>query len=140
MNLPSTRSLGLSLIFISLLPLSNSVQHYSSRQTFVDNSFSRLATVIEQQATRRSTGQEVRSLVEYLDDNGSAHHALSNVSSYPAPHAIGEQINILVNRNDPQDIRVDSFTGTWLEIAFYLIPGLLAFTGGLFMLARSRRR
>ncbi|ASJ71530.1 DUF3592 domain-containing protein [Granulosicoccus antarcticus] len=140
MTLPGIRWLGMGLIFISLLPLSNSAQHYSSRLAFVEDSVARLATVVQQQPVARLDSQEVQSLVEYTDENGTSHQALTNISSYPAPFAIGEQVDILVDKNDPVNIRVDSFAGTWLEVTFYLIPGLLALTGGLVMLQRSRKR
>ncbi len=74
-----------------------------------------------------------------MDDDGNPHLALANVSSYPAPYAIGEQLNILVHQDEPENIRVASFAGLWFEVAFYLIPGLLALSGGLLMLLRRKR-
>ena len=139
MVIPSRRSLGLGLILIALLPLSNSAKFYSSQQLFMSESVARQATVVEQQSVSRTNSQEVQSVVQYMDDNGTRHLALTNVSSYPAPYAIGEQLSILVHQNEPQNIRVFSFAGLWFEVAFYLIPGLLAFSGGLVMLLRRRR-
>ncbi len=138
MIIPSTRSLGLGLILIALLPLSNSAKLYSSQQLFVSKSVTRPAIVVEQQSVSRQNSQEVQSVVQYTDGGGNQQLALTNVSSYPAPYAIGEQLRILVHQDDPQNIRVSSFTGLWFEVAFYLVPGLLAFSGGLIMLLRQK--
>ncbi len=139
MIIPSTRLLGLGLILIALLPLSNSAKLYSSQQLFMSESVARQATVVEQRTVSRKNSQEVQSVVQYRDDGGNQHLALTNVSSYPAPYAIGEQLSILVHQDEPENIRVSSFTGLWFEVVFYLIPGLLAFSGGLVMLLRHKR-
>lgn len=139
MNFPGTRSLGLGLTLIALLPLSNSAKLYSSQQLFVDESVARQATVVEQQPVQRKNSREIRSVVQYTDDDGNPHLALTNVSSYPPPYAIGEQLDILVHRDDADNIRVSSFAGLWFEVAFYLVPGLLVFSGGLRMLLRRKQ-
>ncbi len=139
MMIPSTRTLGLGLILIALLPISNSAKMYSGQQLFMSESVARQATVVEQQNVSRKNSQEAQSVVQYMDDDGKRHLALTNVSSYPAPYAIGEQLSILVHQDEPQNIRVSSFAGLYFEVAFYLIPGLLAFSGGLVMLLRRKR-
>lgn len=138
MKIPGTRSLGVGLILIALLPLSNSAKLYSSQQLFVDESVARQATVVEQQPVQRKNSQEIQSIVQYTDDDGNQHLALTNVSSYPPPYAIGEQLDILVHRDEPENIRVSSFAGLWFEVAFYFVPGLLALSGGMLMLLRRK--
>lgn len=142
MNLPGTRTLGLGLIILSLLPLSRSASLFSEQKQFMAESTTRQAVVIEHRPVSGSSSKtgsgELLPIVEYWDSDGKRQTATGNVSSYPAPHAIGEEIEVLIQPDDPTRVRVLSFTGMWFETAYFLIPGLLAFAAGLLMTWRAR--
>ena len=144
MKIPSTRTLGLGLMAASLLPLSNSARLYTAQDAFMQNSVAKRAIVVAQQPTPRVPGKkktnEMQSVVEYTDDAGSRLRGPTNVSSYPAPFAVGEEIDIRISLQNPSDIRAASFTGMWFETTFYLIPGLIALAGGALMVMRGRKR
>lgn len=132
----------MGLVAASLLPLSHGARLYSAQNTFVQESVSSQAVVVDLQPAAPEPGKarssEVYSVVEFTDDSGTRRQARTNVGSYPALHDIGEQINVRFHLQNKDDVRVESFTGMWFESAFYLIPGLLCLVGGFLMIYTSR--
>lgn len=89
---------------------------------------------------RSSANRAVFSVVEFVDDEGTRRTAQTNVSSYPAPNAIGEEIEVRIHHTRLDDVRVVSFTGLWFESAFYLIPGFLTLLIGFALVLKKSRK
>lgn len=143
MNLNSKRYIGAALIFLSLLPLSHGSQLLGAQLTYIQESSVREAIVVDHasKAGPRAQGSNVELIpvVEFVDDDGTRRTAKTNVASYPAPNAIGEQVSVRVHHTRPDDIRLVSFAGLWLESAFYLVPGLLTLALGIFVMLRKSK-
>ncbi len=144
LNMNSRRYLGAGLILAALLPLSNGSRILSAQNEFVQASSVHNATVIDHvlkaPARAETVNSEVFSVVEFVDDNGNRRKATTNISSYPAPNAIGEEISVRVHRTQPDDVRVVSFAGLWLESSFYLVPGILTLAIGILLIMRKRTK
>ena len=144
MALTSTRSLGIALIVVSLLPLSNGSKLFSAQKTFFEESTASRATVVALVGAKprenKKNSTNVYSVVEFTDNEGTRRTEQTNVGSYPAAHSIGEEIDILFHPDKREDVRIASFTGLWFESAFYLIPGLAALLGGITMVLSGRKR
>lgn len=143
MNLYSRRYLGVGLALAALLPLSNGSRILSSQNAFVQASSIHNATVVNherREVTQATTSNnEVFSVVDFVDDEGIRRTAKTNISSYPAPNAIGDKITVRVHRTQPKDVRVVSFAGMWLESSFYLAPGFLTLAIGILLIVRKRK-
>ncbi|MFK7856901.1 MAG: hypothetical protein AB8B79_22490 [Granulosicoccus sp.] len=143
MALTSSKSLGFGLIIASLLPLSHGAQQFSAQNKFMQESTARLATVVGLDAADPAPGKkasvELYSVVEFTDDEGARRTARTNISSYPAPHTIGEEINIRFHHTKKDDVRVASFTGLWFQTAFFVIPGLITLLGGVALIRSGRK-
>lgn len=143
MNLYSRRYLGAGLALAALLPLSNGSRILSSQNAFVQASSIHKATVVNHErrevAQATTSNNEVFSVVEFVDDEGIRRTAKTNISSYPAANAIGDEITVRVHRTQPKDVRVVSFAGMWLESSFYLVPGFLTLAIGILLIVRKRK-
>jgi hypothetical protein len=62
----------------------------------------------------------------YTDKDGRGHEITDSVSSNPKPYAVGEQVTMLYNPDDPTDAKVDSF---WSLHLFTFIAGVFASIG-----------
>lgn len=143
MNLNSKRYFGAALIIAALLPLTHGAELAGTQNTYMQQSSARQATVIDHAIARAprtsDTRPEVFLVVEFVDDNGTRRQSKTNVASYPPSNAIGEQVVIRVHHTQPNDVRLASFSGLWLESAFYLIPGLLTFALGMLLFLKKNR-
>ncbi|MEE9321674.1 MAG: DUF3592 domain-containing protein [Granulosicoccus sp.] len=135
---------GYIALALSLLPISNGVQHYLSVQPFLETAISADAIVVRNQPTNnKSTNARDNALypvVSFTDDSGRKALAQTNVGSYPAARRQGELLSILYDPTNSLDIRENSFMGLHFEIAFYLVPGILTFLLGLFLVFSTGRK
>lgn len=143
MALTSTKYLGIALIVASLLPLSHGSKLLSSQYIFIEESTSRQAVVVGMAGDDLALGEKKTnhsySVVEFTDDEGTSRTARTNVGSYPPQHSIGAGVGIRFHRSKKNDVRIDSFTGLWLESAFYLIPGIATLLGGFGLMLSARK-
>ncbi|MFK7859826.1 MAG: hypothetical protein AB8B64_13445 [Granulosicoccus sp.] len=138
----SKRYIGAGLILAAMLPLSNGSRLLSAQNTFMQESTQRTAFVVdhvpEVSMGKSKPNRAVFSVVEFIDDDGIRRTASTNVSSYPAPNVLGEEIEVRIHHTRKDDVRVVSFTGLWFESAFYLVPGFLTLIIGVMLAWRKR--
>lgn len=142
MQITSRQSLGIALCVAALLPLSHGARQLAEQNLFVQESVLRQAWVVDHVNKVRRPGEkntnEVHSVVEFIDDNGTRRSEKTNVASYPPQHAIGDEIQIRYHRTQTGDVRDATFAGLRFESAFYLIPGLITLTGGLLLFFKRK--
>ncbi|MBX2839596.1 MAG: DUF3592 domain-containing protein [Gammaproteobacteria bacterium] len=135
--------LGLCLLLLGLLPLSNGLGKYRAVQTYVSTSISTDAVVVgytdKTGVSNPSKTAILYPVVRFSNTLGSEAEATTNVGRYPAAYEIGERVAVRFSIDHPQDVRIDSTTGLWFESLFYLVPGLLMVLTGIWLLIRSRR-
>lgn len=135
--------IGTGLILASILPLSHGSRLLSAQNTFMQESTQHNASVVDQvpmdSDNTGTVNRALLSVVEFVDDTGARRTAKTNVASYPAPNAIGDEINVRIHNARLDDVRVVSFSGLWFESAFYLVPGFLSLAIGLLILWNNRK-
>lgn len=85
-----------------------------------------------------SSGGAAAPSIEY-QWNGARHVHQSNVYTTPPAYEIGEEVKLFINREDPEDVVIDSFTGRWVAIMIVGGLGIFFFSfGTLFIFVSSK--
>lgn len=71
--------------------------------------------------------------------NGGRHVYQSNVYTTPPAYEIGEEVRLYINRQDPTDVVIDSFTGRWVAVLIVGGLGIFFFAfGTLFIFVSAK--
>jgi hypothetical protein len=63
--------------------------------------------------------------------NGVRHKFQSNVYTTPPAYRLGEKVELFINKEDPSDVVINSFTGRWLAVMIVGGIGLFFFAFGI---------
>lgn len=124
--------IGLVFGLIGAAMLSVIIYLYISHQNFLQRAVPAIGVVVS------SPHQPV---IDY-EYNGEMYSYYSSVSSNPPSYEMGEQVEVFVNPDNPNDVIVNTFTERWFVITLVGGMGLLFFGIGMvtFFAFRLRRQ
>jgi hypothetical protein len=71
----------------------------------------------------------------FKDKTLKDHFYESKVSSHPQPYAIGEKVNIVYERKNPQNVKIVSFWGLYAaSVILFMIASPLLILGSAYLL------
>lgn len=138
-----TRSLGIAVMAISLLPFGTGLQLVLERRAFLARATSAQALVVEvEQVEGRNEdrGPIMYPILQWLDTQGQTQRGRSNIGAFPTPQDIGDHVDVRYDSHDPTDVRIDSRFSLWFEPLLYLIPAALTMIGGWVIFRRKPRK
>ncbi|MGB0505912.1 MAG: DUF3592 domain-containing protein [Pikeienuella sp.] len=82
--------------------------------------------------------QTYRPLVKFTDGDGLTHMKKTDIASQKFGYAVGTQVRILFNHQNPKTVRVNTFFSLWGKAAMHLILGLVFSVSGALFLRRTK--
>ena len=122
-------------LFIGITLLSIASYTYIQQQKIVRNSQRVTGRVVEMDVAYRAGAAPI---IEY-NWNGEVRTHQSAIHAYPSPYYIDEEVSLLVNRENPEQVIIDTFTDRWSTFAILTLLGsgfLLAFAAVSFINTR----
>ena len=111
--LPS-RIVGLLFLLWALVTAGLAIWFYTSTTTFLRSAVSVPGVVTDVRPSSGSDGTTYHSVFEFSDAGGNKRRSVTNWSSNPPAHAVGEKVEVLYSPTAPSDVRLRSFTDLWL--------------------------
>lgn len=111
---------------------------YLQQRKIVRNSQRVIGKVVEMDVAYRVGAAPI---IEY-NWNGQIRTHQSAIHSYPSPYYINEEVSLLVNRGNPEQVIIDTFTDRWSTFTILTLLGsgfLLASTVVSFINTRPKR-
>jgi hypothetical protein len=136
-----------SFTIIGLVALAVATILYLHTRTFLETSIVAQGTVIdlvmvESDRSSSSSGVSIRAstnsyapVVKFTTENGLTYKFKSSFSTYPPAYDVGEKVEVLYNKTDPDEASINSFFFIWGGTLIIGSLGLLFATIGLAMLA-----
>ena len=118
------------------------INNISDRIKALDNFEKTTGTVIEMREVPETeqAGVTYAPVVKFEDKNGKTYIHSSNVSSDPPKYKTGDKVEILFDKNNPDDAFINSFLAKWSGTIMLLILPLILLPAGLWMIFAATRR
>jgi hypothetical protein len=88
----------------------------------------------------RSNGTSASAPVVEFEWRGEKRSYQPNYYSSPPNYEVGQQVALFVNRDDPEDVTIDSFTDRWALIVGLSAPGAIVFAVSIVFLYFGKRK
>ncbi len=126
------------MLLLSMVLIFSAVKQYSNTKALLSTGTPTVATVIDMIEVRSSDGYTYKPVYEYVDGVGAKVVFESSISAKPAPHDIGDQVDIICSQNG-DDRKIVSFWGLyrWPVILLSLASPLLIIGGGYLLYIRG---
>ena len=110
---------------------------YNSTSDFIDNSLlekGQVINLLEQESEDSTTYAPV---IRYSDFDGENHEFVSSSSSNPPAYEIGESVEVLYLKSNPETAEIKSFFSLWGAATIMLIMGIGFFSLGFVPVCRT---
>jgi Protein of unknown function (DUF3592) len=116
------------LVVVGLGLLVLSYHLYGKTTTFLEKADPAVGTVVDLRERESTDGDSTYSaVVEYRDPSGQSIQFVDSVSSSPPMYHSGQTVNVLYNRENPNEAQIDRGLGN------FWVPALLGLGGALFL-------
>ena len=135
----TTKGLGRSFIVLSLLFMVAAVVWWICDWRFV-NSASRAEGVVVKLVESRDSdsGATYRPVFAFRDSNQVTHEIQSSVGSSPPAFRVGDEVEVLYSKDDPDNAAIDRFMFLWFFPVTFGIIGAVQLILGLTFLGMGR--
>jgi Protein of unknown function (DUF3592) len=123
-----TLTIGVILLVISIYLFKRSVD-------FIDSGIKTTATVIELEAISDSDGTTYKPIFRFLTHTNQTIIYRDHASSSPAVFEVGEEVGVVYDREDPNNVKILTYTGAfiWTIVLACLSLPLIVVGGGYFL-------
>lgn len=130
---------GIAFVSVGLLLLGIGIYLYQSNQNFKEYAIPLQAVVIDYQEYRKD-GSTTYSCVYEYEYAGKSYKITSSTSSTHPAFNIGEEVEILVDPENPSKILINSFVEEWLGILILAGMGIMFSVLGMVFLMIFRKK
>ncbi|MEM1132634.1 MAG: DUF3592 domain-containing protein [Pseudomonadota bacterium] len=134
--------IGGIFFFIGLVFLAIGAGLFISDQQFANDAARTTGSIIEINRYNDSEGKTMyRPLVSFRDETGKEHQFTGSVSSSSPTFSIGEQVEVIYDRDAPAEAIIDTFLQRFfLPLVFGGMGSIFALIGGCFLFIIWRRK
>lgn len=126
---------GILFTVIGIILLRLSWNCYSSTRTFLETAVITTGEVKE----LRKVEEFFHPVFVYSDSKGQSYEKVSPAGSDSPSYEVGEIIEVLYDKSNPQEARIKSFTSLWLAPTLFVFGGIVFLFVGLVILISIRR-
>ncbi|MBW1296711.1 DUF3592 domain-containing protein [Aquimarina litoralis] len=128
----------IGMLIIALILIYFAIKNYNTTKNLITNGVKTQATVIDLIKVKSDDGYNYKPVFEYNDKAKNIFTFKSEISSSPAPYAIGDNVSIIYS-TDNKNRKIVSFWGLyrWTLILLSIASPLLIIGGGYLLYTRG---
>jgi len=136
-NIKGTFFTKILLPIIGIFLILGGKSSYNSTSNFIDNSLVEQGQVINLLERESEDSITYAPVIRYSDLEGKSHELISSSSSNPPAYQIGESVEILYLKSNPETAEVKSFFSLWGGATIMLFIGIVFFSIGFIPICRA---